>query len=112
MTFGKLNERWILPDWLRPGDPSGLKLAVEQFDHALDEQIQRLLEGVKRMPDPMESAIGLPAQWSPASSTLIKARGSLIKTIRSSANIGVARGPWSPPVLEESSLQLLIPLKS
>lgn len=74
MTFGKLNERWVLPDWLsvRPEELPTLQSAMKRFNHALDEQIRRLLKGVNRLPDPMESAIGLPVEWSPAASTLLR----------------------------------------
>lgn len=70
MTFGKLNERWILPDWLdnvRADRLPALQTAIKQFDDVLDVQIKRLLTGVKRMPDPKESAIGLSAHWSASS---------------------------------------------
>jgi hypothetical protein len=43
---------------------------VEQFDSALDELIGRVVKGIRRLPDPMESAVGLSAYWS--SSTLEK----------------------------------------
>ncbi|KAL2037272.1 hypothetical protein N7G274_009961 [Stereocaulon virgatum] len=69
-TFGKLNERWILPDWLDAIPPEcfpGLKIAVERFDSILDTQIQRLSQGIGRHPDPMESAIGISAHWSMSS---------------------------------------------
>lgn len=106
MTFGKLSERWILPDWLsiRPEDSSTLRLAVEQFDCALDKQIQRLLKGVKRLPDPMESAIGLPARWSPASSAQVQTTNSPTRTIQSpdGNNLGADRGPRTSSDLQES----------
>lgn len=106
VTFGKLNERWILPDWLdiRPEESSALRLAVEQFDHALDEQIQRLSKGVKRVPDPMESAIGLPARWSPASLARSQTTNGLTRTIQSSdgSNLGADRGERTYSDLEES----------
>lgn len=38
--------------------------AIEQFNTILDLQIVRVLEGIQRQPDPMESAIGLSAHWS------------------------------------------------
>ena len=51
MTFGKLNERWILPDWLdniQSDRFPALRIAVEQFNHELDVQTRRLLRGVNR----------------------------------------------------------------
>ena len=69
-TFGKLNERWILPDWLDTIPPERfpvLKNAVEQFSGILDAQIQRLPQGIRRHADPMESAIGISALWSMSS---------------------------------------------
>jgi len=69
-TFGKLNERWISPDWLDtiPSERfPGLKIAVERFDSILDMQIQRLSRGLERHPDPMESAMGISARWSMSS---------------------------------------------
>ena len=66
-TFGKLNERWILPDWLDtllPERVPVLKTVVERFDSVLDTQIQRLSGGIGRHPDPMESAVGISAHWS------------------------------------------------
>jgi hypothetical protein len=96
MTFGKLNERWILPDWLSiiPEESLALRLAVEQFNRALDEQVQRLLKGVTRLPDPMESAIGLPARWSPASSAQIKTTNCSMRTTKNlnGSNLGTDRG--------------------
>ncbi|EXJ87645.1 hypothetical protein A1O1_04569 [Capronia coronata CBS 617.96] len=104
MTFGKLNERWILPDWLsiRLEESSTLRLAVELFDRALDEQIQRLLK--ERLPDPMESAIGLPVRWSPAFSARIKTTNGLTRTIRSSgeSNLDAVRGSRTSSDLQES----------
>lgn len=69
-TFGKLNERWVLPDWLDtiPAERFPvLKNVVEQFDNILDKQLQRLSQRVRRHPDPMESAIGISAHWSVSS---------------------------------------------
>ena len=69
-TFGKLNERWILPDWLDSIPPERfpvLKTVIERFDSILDMQIQRLSRGIGRYPDPMESAIGISAHWSMSS---------------------------------------------
>ena len=69
-TFGKLNERWILPDWLDTIPPERfpvLKTVIERFDSILDTQIQRLSRGIGRHPDPMESAIGIAAHWSMSS---------------------------------------------
>ena len=63
-TFGKLNERWILPDWLDTILPERflvLRTVGEWFDCILDTQIQRLSRGTGRHPDPMESAIGISA---------------------------------------------------
>lgn len=87
MTFGKLNERWILPDWLNipPENSPALQKAVEQFDGTLDIEIRELLRGAKRMPDPMESAIGLPAQWSASSSSQFATRGGSVGTLQMSA---------------------------
>lgn len=69
-TFGKLNERWILPDWLDTIPLERyplLKVAIEQFDTILNTQIQRLSHRQDKHPDPRESAIGLPAPWSVSS---------------------------------------------
>ena len=66
-TFGKLNERWILPDWLDTIPPERfpvLKTVIERFDSILDTQIEQLSRAKGRHPDPMESAIGISAHWS------------------------------------------------
>ena len=66
-TFGKLNERWILPDWLDIIPPERfpvLKTVIERFDSILDTQIEQLSRRKGRHPDPMESAIGISAHWS------------------------------------------------
>ena len=66
-TFGKMNERWILPDWLHEIPPSripALRDTVKQFSAALDSQIRLASESVKRQPDPIESSVGLAAYWS------------------------------------------------
>ncbi|KAK5214581.1 hypothetical protein LTR72_012250 [Exophiala xenobiotica] len=57
-----------------------MRRAVGRFEEALDELILQMLKGVKRMPDPMESAIGLPALWSPASSAQTEAICSTLTT--------------------------------
>jgi hypothetical protein len=65
-TFGKFNERWILPDWLDTV-PSNrvphLGNIIEQFSKILDSEIGLALKSIKRLPDPFESAVGLSAQW-------------------------------------------------
>jgi hypothetical protein len=57
-TFGKFNERWILPDWLDT-IPSNrfqpLRNIVEQFSMILDSEIGLALK---------ESTVGLSARWS------------------------------------------------
>ena len=66
-TFGKFNERWILPDWLDniPSDRvRPLRNTIEQFSTILDSEIGLALKSIKRLPDPFESAVGLSAQWS------------------------------------------------
>jgi hypothetical protein len=66
-TFGKMNERWILPDWLHDIPPSrilALRNAVEQFSTALDSQIRVASKKMKRQPDPIESSVGISAYWS------------------------------------------------
>ncbi|KAK2797609.1 hypothetical protein FQN50_009122 [Emmonsiellopsis sp. PD_5] len=66
-TFGKLNERWILPDWLNdlPEDRIPfLKATIEEFSSCLDSLIIRILRHHERRPDPMESALCLSARWS------------------------------------------------
>jgi hypothetical protein len=66
-TFGKFNERWILPDWLDT-IPSNrlqpLRNIVEQFSMILDSEIGLALKSPKRLPDPLESTVGLSARWS------------------------------------------------
>jgi hypothetical protein len=66
-TFGKFNERWVLPDWLDTV-PSNrfqpLGNAIEQFSMILDSEIGLALKSSKRLPDPLESTVGLSAQWS------------------------------------------------
>jgi hypothetical protein len=66
-TFGKFNERWILPDWLDT-IPSNrvqpLRNIVEQFSITLDSEIGLALKSSKRLPDPLESTVGLSARWS------------------------------------------------
>jgi hypothetical protein len=44
-----------------------LKSAVEKLNRELDVQTKRLLRGVNRRPDRIESAIGLSAHWSASS---------------------------------------------
>ncbi|OJD23474.1 hypothetical protein ACJ73_05171 [Blastomyces percursus] len=53
-TFGKLNERWILPDWLNdlPEDRLPfLKATIEEFSSCLDSLIIRILRHRERRPD-------------------------------------------------------------
>ncbi|PVH69035.1 hypothetical protein DL98DRAFT_627007 [Cadophora sp. DSE1049] len=66
-TFGKFNERWILPDWLDtipPNRRQPLGETVEQFSTILDSDIGLALKSSTRLPDPLESTVGLSAQWS------------------------------------------------
>ena len=69
-TFGKFNERWILPDWLDTIPPNRLQLLgniVEQFSMILDSEIGLALKSSTHLPDPLESTVGLSAQWSNSS---------------------------------------------
>lgn len=98
-TFGKLNERWILPDWLDTIPPERipvLRTVVERFDRILDTQIQRLSRGTGRHPDPMESAIGISAHWS-MSSLENSAKGhpffSTVETISTPGELKVSSHP-------------------
>lgn len=56
-----------MPDWLDTV-PSNrfqpLGNAVEQFSMILDSEIGLALKSSKRLPDPLESTVGLSAQWS------------------------------------------------
>jgi hypothetical protein len=56
-----------LPDWLDT-IPSGrfqpLRIVVEQFSKILDSEIGLALKSPKHLPDPLESTVGLSAQWS------------------------------------------------
>jgi OTT_1508-like deaminase len=90
-TFGKFNERWILPDWLDSIPPSraqALGNMVEQFSTILDSEIGLALRSIKRLPDPLESAVGLPAQWS---------------------SLTIADGPCSSPVLGRDTFVSVFP---
>lgn len=65
-TFGKLNERWILPDWLADVDPERichLCRVVELFDSVLNTKFREVFEKINRKPDPIESVIALSAAW-------------------------------------------------
>jgi hypothetical protein len=65
-TYGKMNGRWILPDWLHDIPPSripALRNAVEQFSTALDPQIRLASKNMKCQPDPIESSVDK-AAWS------------------------------------------------
>jgi hypothetical protein len=66
-TFGKFNERWILPDWIdtipsNQFQPPGN--IIELFGMILDSEIGLALKSSKRLPDPLESTVSLSAQWS------------------------------------------------
>lgn len=63
-TFGRFNERWILPDWIIPPQTMRLAESVRQFDRMLTVILQRMLIDPKRRPQPVESVIGLSASWS------------------------------------------------
>lgn len=86
-TFRKFNERWILPDWLDsipPARAQALGNTVEQFSTILDSEIGLALRSIKRLPDPLESAVGLSAQWSSLTidngpcSSLVPGRDALV----------------------------------
>ena len=63
-TFGRFNERWILPDWISPPQTMRLAESVRQFDRMLTLILQRMIVDPKRRPQPVESVIGLSASWS------------------------------------------------
>lgn len=65
-SYGKLNERWILPDWLHGINSQQrhqLCYIVEQFYAALSAKCEA---GVfkKKLPDPIESLIAISAVWN------------------------------------------------
>ena len=66
-TFGKFYERWILPDWLDTIPLSRyqhLRGAVGRLSTIIDSEIGLALKSPKRLPDPLESVVGLAATWS------------------------------------------------
>lgn len=72
-TFGQLNERWILPDWL-PGISEvrlqHLQQVVQRFDGLLDALFPSVVVKAKHAVDPIESLIALSATW-PSSPMLL-----------------------------------------
>jgi hypothetical protein len=98
-TFGKFNERWILRDWLDTIPLHRywpLKDTVEK-NSILDSEIGLALKSVARLPNPVESAVGLSAQWSNStvgSRPYISA--SLAQYRHLSSKAGSKLGPNSP----------------
>ncbi|KGQ07759.1 hypothetical protein BBAD15_g6920 [Beauveria bassiana D1-5] len=71
-TFGKLNERWILPDWLLGIDSvqqRRLCQVVEQFEAVLTARCERSVNITKKLTDPIESMIALSAVWHDPATT-------------------------------------------
>jgi hypothetical protein len=102
-TFGKMNERWILPDWLHvpPSQIPVLKNVVEQFSTALDSQIRLASKNMKRQPDPIESSVGISAHWS--CSTVDKATWSqpipspdMTATVPTGRGLGPSHSEYPP----------------
>lgn len=75
-TFGKLNERRILPDWL-PGISAArsqhLQQVIQKFDGLLDTLLPSVVVKAKRAVDPIESLIALSATW-PNSAILLNSQ--------------------------------------
>ena len=93
-TFGKLNERWILPDWLDTIPPERfpvLKTVVEQFSSILDTQIRRLSQGVDKRPDPIESAVGLSAQWPMSSLESLRSHQTSSNMVEGISTLGILK---------------------
>ena len=63
-TFGMFNERWLLPDWVKPYPGPKLGESVRQFDKKLNRLLRELLQETRRRPLPIESLVGLSASWS------------------------------------------------
>lgn len=68
-TYGMLQERWILPDWLSVPDTQlkHLRATLVAFEEALNEQIACNSRVHARNPDPMQSLVALSVSWSDAS---------------------------------------------
>ena len=65
-TFGKLNERWILPDWLpdiRQERLFPIRQIVERLDSLLNDKFQSSVDRQTKMIDPIESLTALSAAW-------------------------------------------------
>ena len=63
-TYGTFNEKWLLPDWVKPRSGARLRESVRQFDIKLSALLRGQLQGTQRRPLPIESLVGLSASWS------------------------------------------------
>ncbi|KFY31785.1 hypothetical protein V493_00793 [Pseudogymnoascus sp. VKM F-4281 (FW-2241)] len=66
-TYGRLNERWILPDWI-DGIPEQriivLRSIVQSISSILSTQVIAASKGPPHLPSPLQSLIGRSASWS------------------------------------------------
>ena len=76
-TYGMFNERWLLPDWVKPYPGSRLGESVRQFDRKLNTLLRELLQDSRRRPLPIESLVGLSASWS----SLVQPRDSTVRQV-------------------------------
>jgi hypothetical protein len=97
-TFGKLNERWVLPDWL-DGIPKGRHYELitmrRQFIQYLDFQIQALTKPRIRRPDPAQSTLCLSANWSRITEISVDKQDA-------KSRIGILSNDW--PIFDRSPL--------
>jgi hypothetical protein len=66
-TYGRLNERWILPDWMDgilEQRVIALRRVVRSMSSILSTQMKAASKGPPHLPTPLESLIGRSASWS------------------------------------------------
>ncbi|KFY67995.1 hypothetical protein V497_00097 [Pseudogymnoascus sp. VKM F-4516 (FW-969)] len=91
-TYGRLNERWILPDWI-DGIPEQrvvvLRSIVQSISSILDKQVIAASKGPPHLPSPLQSLIGRSARWS-ASVLDLPSQLAQTQALRSAPSISIA----------------------
>ncbi|KFY67378.1 hypothetical protein V496_01569 [Pseudogymnoascus sp. VKM F-4515 (FW-2607)] len=89
-TYGRLNERWILPDWI-DGIPEQrvivLRSIVGSISSILSKQVIAASRDAPRLPSPLQSLIGRSARWS---ASVLDLPSQLAQTLRTAPNISRA----------------------
>lgn len=105
-TYGRLNERWILPDWLDGISEQrviAMRSIVRRISSILSTQIQAASRGSLHLPTPLESLIGRSASWS---ASILNLPSQVVQNQVSRSDLGTSKPDVKSLNLDvESALQ-------